>query len=66
VTLTLDIARDTKFKDTDVLVEGKYALSKRTFAYAAVLRDGKGKATAGNPTGLTNVTGYSVGVRHNF
>lgn len=66
VTLTLDIARDTKFKDTDVLVEGKYALSKRTFAYAAVLRDGKGKVTASNPTGLTNVTGYSVGVRHNF
>ena len=47
VNLVLDIARDTDFKDTDVLVEAKYPLSKRTFAYAAFLRDGKGK-TADN------------------
>jgi predicted porin len=61
VRLTLDIARDTKFKDTDVLVEAKYPLSKRTFAYGVVMRDGKGKAGR-----TTNVTGYAAGVRHNF
>jgi predicted porin len=61
VILTADIARDTKFKDTDLLLEAKYALSKRTFAYGAFMRDGKGKR------GLTNdVNGYTVGVRHNF
>jgi predicted porin len=59
VALTLDIARSTEFKDTNVLVEGKYALSKRTFAYAALVRDGKGKtATSTNNLGL--------GIRHNF
>lgn len=61
VVLTLDIARDTEFKDTDLLLEAKYALSKRTFAYGAFVRDGKGKR------GLRNdVNGYAVGVRHNF
>lgn len=59
VGLTLDIARDTEFKDTNVLVEGKYALSKRTFAYAAFLRDGKGKTA-------TNVNNLGLGIRHNF
>lgn len=59
VGFTLDIARDTEFKDTNVLVEGKYALSKRTFAYAAFLRDGKGKAA-------TNVNNLGLGIRHNF
>jgi predicted porin len=59
VALTLDIARDTGFKDTNVLVEAKYPLSKRTFTYVAFLRDGKGKAA-------TNVNNFSVGVRHNF
>lgn len=59
VGLTLDIARDTEFKDTNVLVEGKYALSKRTFAYAAYLRDGKGKTA-------TNVNNLGLGIRHNF
>lgn len=59
VALVLDIARDTAAKDTDVLVEAKYPLSKRTFAYAAFLRDGKGKT-------LTNVNNYGVGIRHNF
>lgn len=59
VSLVLDIARDTEFDDTNVLVEAKYPLSKRTFAYAAFLRDGKGKtATAVNTVGL--------GIRHNF
>jgi predicted porin len=59
VSLVLDIARDTFFKDTNVLVEAKYPLSKRTFAYAAYLRDGKGKAA-------TNVNNVGLGIRHNF
>ncbi|MBS3995759.1 MAG: porin [Hydrogenophaga sp.] len=59
VALTLDIARDTHFKDTNVLVEGKYALSKRTTAYAALLRDGKGKTA-------TSANNFGLGVRHNF
>jgi len=59
VGLTLDIARDTEFKDTNTLVEAKYALSKRTFVYGAYLRDGKGKT-------LTSTNQYGVGVRHNF
>jgi predicted porin len=59
VALTLDIARDTGFKDTNLLVEAKYPLSKRTFTYVAFLRDGKGKA-------VDNVNNFSVGVRHNF
>ena len=62
VVLTLDIARDTgTIKDTDLLLEAKYAVSKRTFAYSAFMRDGKGKR------GVTrDVNGFSVGVRHNF
>jgi len=42
VALTLDIAREngTGMKNTDFLVEAKYALSKRTFAYAAYYKDG--------------------------
>lgn len=59
VVLTLDIARDTEAKDTNTLFEAKYPLSKRTFAYAAFVRDGKGKnAEATNNVGL--------GIRHNF
>lgn len=55
--LTLDLTRDTKNlagkKYTNSLLEGKYALSKRTFMYAAYLRvDGQ--------------NGYGIGVRHNF
>lgn len=59
VTLTADVARDTKNKDTDYLLEARYALSKRTFVYAAYLRNGKGKAA-------TDVDSTMVGVRHNF
>jgi len=59
VNLVVDIARDTHFKDTNILVEAKYPLSKRTFAYAAFLRDGKGKAE-------TNVNNIGLGIRHNF
>lgn len=60
LTLTADIARATNdtFKNTDFLLEAKYALSKRTFAYGVYMKDGvtTGKATSG----------YAVGVRHNF
>ncbi|WP_028605945.1 porin [Ottowia thiooxydans] len=55
--VTADVARDTKSqsgkKFTNVLLEGKYALSKRTFVYLAGLR-------------LDGSTNYGVGVRHNF
>ena len=67
VTLTADFVRDTKAKDTDFVLEAKYPLSKRTFAYAAYLRDGKKKdgafkaATAGKAVG-----GFGLGIRHNF
>lgn len=60
VMLVVDVARDTEFKDTDVLLEAKYPLSKRTFVYAAFLRDGEGKARR------TTVNNYGVGIRHNF
>lgn len=66
VALTLDIARDTEFKDTDWVLEAKYPLSKRTFVYAVAMRDGKGKVTVNNPTGTINASGYAVGIRHNF
>lgn len=59
VHLVLDVARDTHFKDTDVLLEAKYSLSKRTFAYGAVYRDGNGKKP-------DTTTSYGVGLRHNF
>ena len=58
--LTLDIARDTEFKDTDYLLEAKYALSKRTFAYAVYYKDGEDKLV----TGAKNHVG--LGIRHNF
>lgn len=58
--LTLDLARDTgsAIKTTDLLLEGKYPLSKRTFAYAAVVRDDQA-------VGAT-VNSYALGLRHNF
>ena len=59
VNLVVDVARDTFYKDTDVLVEAKYPLSKRTFAYAAFLRNGKGKTAE-------NVNNLGLGIRHNF
>ena len=55
--VTLDLTRDTKNlagkKYTNGLLEGKYALSKRTFMYAAYLR-------------LDGNNNYGLGVRHNF
>jgi len=68
VALTLDIAREngTGMKNTDFLVEAKYALSKRTFAYAAYYKDGdsNGALAGGYNTGAKNHLG--LGVRHNF
>lgn len=56
VTLTFDIARVTAgVKETDYVLEAKYAVSKRTFTYAALLRDG-----------ATKTNGFGVGLRHNF
>ncbi|RPE73202.1 putative porin [Tibeticola sediminis] len=59
VGLTFDYARDSEYKDSDYLLEAKYPLSKRTFAYAVYMRDGKGKQPEA-------VNGYSLGLRHNF
>jgi predicted porin len=67
VNLVVDVARDTEFKDTDLLVEVKYPMSKRTTAYAAVLRDGKKKNGAlGAATAGKDVNGLGLGIRHNF
>ena len=56
-TVTADIARDRKNdagkKYTNFLLEGKYALSKRTFVYVAGLR-------------VDSTNNYGLGVRHNF
>lgn len=66
VTLTADIARDTKAKDTDFVLEAKYPLSKRTFAYAAYLRDGDNKAGALGAAPGKSINGFGLGIRHNF
>lgn len=65
VVLTLDIARDTEAKDTDTLVEVKYPLSKRTFAYAAYYNNGDKKPTAASAFG-TAKSNLGLGIRHNF
>ena len=84
-TLTADVAQATKTNTykadgtavdtgtkTNFLVEAKYALSKRTFVYAAFLRDGKlGNVAEKDANGNLNVggkdvDGYSIGLRHNF
>lgn len=59
VALVIDVARDTDAEDTNVLLEAKYPLSKRTFAYAAYLNDGEGK-------NAVRTRGASIGLRHNF
>jgi predicted porin len=59
VNLVFDIARDTFYKDTDFLLEAKYPMSKRTTAYFAFQRDGKGKTAE-------NANNVGLGVRHNF
>lgn len=63
VALTLDIARDTDAKDTDTLVEVKYPLSKRTFAYVAYVNNGDKKANSSFGTAKSNL---GLGLRHNF
>lgn len=59
-TATLDLTRDTKNewdaggkKYTNALLEGKYALSKRTFLYCDVLR-------------LDGATNWGLGINHSF
>lgn len=59
VQLTLEVARDTDKKDTDLVLEIKYPLSKRTFVYGAYVHNGKGKAA-------TDVNSTLIGMRHNF
>lgn len=61
VTLTADLARatDSANKNTDFLLEAKYALSKRTFVYGVYMKDG-------GTAGVKSTNGYAVGVRHNF
>ena len=58
VRVTKDTARVNNKKYTNYVLEGRYALSKRTFVYADVLRLdnvlGKGE------------TGWGLGIRHNF
>ena len=69
VVLTLDVARQTEgTDDTDILLEAKYALSKRTFAYAIALRDEDGRTAAVRAlTGARAKTNtFGMGVRHNF
>lgn len=60
--VTLDAARDTgsAVQVTNWVLEGKYALSKRTFAYAAVYNAGATVA------GADSVTTTGLGIRHNF
>lgn len=55
--VTLDIARDTgsAVKSTDYVFEAKEPLSKRTFLYQAIHRDGSAK-----------VTTFGAGIRHHF
>lgn len=59
LSLTLDVARDTRNKDTNTLLEAKYALSKRTSVYGVLLHNGAGKAAQ-------TVRSTVVGLRHNF
>lgn len=59
VLVIADVARDTEKKDTDLLLEGRYPLSKRTMLYAAHTRNGKGKAAE-------DVDATMLGIRHNF
>lgn len=54
-----DLARDTDKSDTDWLLEARYSLSRRTFVYAALVSNGKGKTPTETRTSL-------IGLRHNF
>ncbi|WP_310566338.1 porin [Hydrogenophaga sp.] len=59
VALLIDWARDTEAHDSDLLLDARYPLSKRTMVYAAHIRNGKGKAA-------TDVNSTVLGIRHNF
>jgi predicted porin len=59
LSLTVDLARDTRKKDTDAIIEAKYALSQRTRLYGVVVQNGAGKAAK-------SVNSTVVGIRHNF
>lgn len=59
VALLIDWARDTEADDSDVLLEARHPLSKRTMVYAAHIHNGKGKAA-------TDVHSTVLGIRHNF
>lgn len=65
VNLTLDIARDTEAKDTDMLVEVRYPMSKRSTFYTSFLRDGKNSKGALGAT-TKDLNGLGIGIRHNF
>jgi predicted porin len=63
-TFTVDMAQDTISRaanstDTDVMLEVKYSLSKRTTVYGVYIADGKGKTAS-------DLNAYSLGLRHNF
>ena len=66
--ITADIAREngTGMKNTDFLLEGKYALSKRTFAYAAYYKDGDANGAAAGGYNTLAKSHFGVGIRHNF
>ena len=69
VVLTLDVAHQTEgTKDTDVLLEAKYALSKRTFAYGIAYRveDGRTAAVRALTGARAHTNTIGMGVRHNF
>lgn len=59
VLLTLDYARNTGSDLSKLMFEGKYPMSKRTFAYMAVVKNN-------NPDGTADTTMTSLGMRHNF
>lgn len=66
--ITADIARQNGdgMKNTDFLLEGKYALSKRTFAYVAYYKDGDAAPGAAELYNTGAKSHFGVGLRHNF
>jgi len=67
-TVTADIARQngTGMKNIDFVLEGKYALSKRTFAYAVYYKDGDAAPGAAEFYNTGAKSHIGVGIRHNF
>jgi len=62
--ITVDVAQDTGFDDTDYLLYAGYSLSKRTTVYGAYLNNGKSGTTVKKTANASET--YGVGVRHNF